>query len=178
MEVIHMSTDVYKELKSLIGRLQSEIVGPDEVCRQMIKHFCEAVEDTNPLYTDEGYARNSKYGSIIAPPQMIWTWVMQPLWPPTEQPEIWKQILEVCAKGGFDQIIDPDVEMEFHGPLFPGDRVTSVTELCDVDEEKETNLGRGHFITTEATYKNQKEELICIQRVRFFIYKARGSNNV
>ena len=39
-----------------------------EVEKGAIKKFADAVDDGNPLYWDEEYAKNTKYGSIIAPP--------------------------------------------------------------------------------------------------------------
>jgi len=81
-----MGVEFYEELKALVGQEGSQLVAVDEVCKPMIRHWCEAMQDGNPLYTDEEYARESKYGSIIAPPTMLLTWTMPPLWPPREQP--------------------------------------------------------------------------------------------
>jgi len=168
----------YDELKAIVGRDQPDMVATDTVCSQMIRHWCEAMEDANPLYTDPEYADKCKYGSIIAPPTMIWSWVIPPLWPPTEPPKIWEEILRACAHGGFDQIVDTDVEMEFHRPLRPGDRVTAAARLYDVSEEKHTSLGRGHFVTVESAYRNQKNEPVCLQRVTLFIYDAGADDAV
>lgn len=169
-----MSSGVYEELKAMIGQDQPQMVATDEVCKQMIRHWCEAMEDANPLYTDEDYARRSKYGSIIAPPPMIWAWVIPPLWPPQGRPKVWEDVFQACAKGGFDQVLDTDVEMDFYRPLFPGDRVSAETKVYDVTAEKQTYLGRGHFVTTESTYTNQKKELVCVQRVTLLIYRTKG----
>jgi len=173
-----MSSSVYEELKAMIGQDQPEILATDRVCKQMIRHWCEAMEDANPLYSDEEYARHSKYGSIIAPPPMIWSWVIPPLWPSTGRPRVWEELLQTCAKGGFDQVIDTDVEMEFYRPLLPGDRVSAETKVYSVTEEKQTYLGRGHFVTAESTYRNERKELVCVQRVTLLIYRARGSDEV
>lgn len=173
-----MDPDVFGELKALVRQDQPTPVGAGEVCKHTIRHWCEAMEDGNPLYTNEEYARTGKYESIIAPPTMIWSWVMPPLWPSKEPPEVYKRIFEACAKGRFDQIIDTDVEMEFLRPLFPGDKVTAMTKARDVTAEKRTQLGNGHFITFESTYKNQKGELVCIQTVTLFIYSAREKHGV
>jgi acyl dehydratase len=162
----------YEELIAMVGRDQPDMIATDEVCPQMIRHWCEAMEDANPLYTDEEYARQSKYRSIIAPPPMIWSWVIPPLWPPSEPPKIWRDILRACAQGGFEQIVDTDVDMEFYRPLRPGDRVTAAARLYDVSKEKQTRLGRGHFVTVESAYRNQDSQPVCRQRVTLFIYRA------
>ena len=39
-----------------------------EVEKGAIRRFADAVDDPDPLYYDEEYARNSRYGSMIAPP--------------------------------------------------------------------------------------------------------------
>jgi hypothetical protein len=109
---------------------------------------------------------------------MIWSWVIPPLWPPKPRPEVWEKIFAACGKEGFDQVIDTDVEMEFHRPLLPGDSVAALPKLVDVTEEKQTGLGGGHFVTVESVYRNQKAELVCVQRVTLFIYKTRGKNEV
>jgi len=165
-----MSSTVYDRLRSLVGKDQPEISATDEVCRQMIRHWCEAMEDGNPLYTDEDYARSSRYASIVAPPPMIWSWVIPPLWPPAEMSPVYQQVFGACAQGGFDQVIDTDVELDFHRPLFPGDRVRAVTRVHAVTDEKRTQLGDGHFVTLESVYMNQLGGLVCTQRVTLFIY--------
>ncbi|HWO93269.1 MAG TPA: MaoC family dehydratase N-terminal domain-containing protein, partial [Dehalococcoidia bacterium] len=43
-------------------------VGRLEVRREHILAFCQAVGETNPLYTDEREAATGPYGGIIAPP--------------------------------------------------------------------------------------------------------------
>ena len=54
------------EIRNTIGRE----FGPHvyEVEKGAIKKFAEALEDTNPLWQDEKYAAESRYGGIIAPP--------------------------------------------------------------------------------------------------------------
>jgi len=168
----------YEELMAMVGRNQPDMIATDEVCPQMIRHWCEAMEDANPLYTDPDYARQSKYGCIIAPPPMIWSWVIPPLWPPSEPPKVWRDILQACARGGFDQIIDTDVDMEFFRPLRAGDRVAAAPRVYSVSEEKQTRLGRGHFVTVESAYRNQNGQPVCLQRVTLFIYTASASRAV
>lgn len=44
-----------------------------EATRDTIRHFVQGIGDDNPLYTDEEYAKKSKYGKIIAPPCFLYT---------------------------------------------------------------------------------------------------------
>jgi acyl dehydratase len=43
-----------------------------EVTRDAIRHWAWATGDRNPLYVDEAHARHSRYGSLIAPPAMLY----------------------------------------------------------------------------------------------------------
>ncbi len=46
---------VYEELCSLVDMEFPPMVGVDAVCPQMIRHWCEAMQEDNPLYLDEDY---------------------------------------------------------------------------------------------------------------------------
>ena len=39
----------------------------EEASRSSIRHFCQGIGDTNPLYWDISYAQATKFGTIIAP---------------------------------------------------------------------------------------------------------------
>ncbi|MDH3214379.1 MAG: MaoC family dehydratase N-terminal domain-containing protein, partial [Myxococcales bacterium] len=40
----------------------------DPVNPAMIRHWCDAVDDRNPVYTDPDFASRSVHGGIVAPP--------------------------------------------------------------------------------------------------------------
>ena len=42
-----------------------------EIEKGMIQRFVQAIDDPNPLWQDEEYAKKSQYGGIIAPPTCI-----------------------------------------------------------------------------------------------------------
>ncbi len=41
---------------------------PCTLTREMIQEYAESIEDHNPLYFDEEYAKRSPFGGLIAPP--------------------------------------------------------------------------------------------------------------
>ena len=47
-----------------------------------ILNFLEAVEDGNPVYWDEEFARASRFGRTIAPPHAIFALAMPAFWLP------------------------------------------------------------------------------------------------
>src|SRR5437660_12635696 len=74
------------KLRGLVGRPS----GPpfkawDAVNQAMIRHWCDAVGDTNPVYTDPAADAASVHGQIVAPPTMLQAWTMKGQVPaPTE----------------------------------------------------------------------------------------------
>jgi 3-hydroxybutyryl-CoA dehydratase len=68
-------TDFWKD--AVQRRIWDEIVPgeprptiPYELTLEAIHRYCRAVGDLHPLYFDEGYARRSRYGGLIAPPSI------------------------------------------------------------------------------------------------------------
>jgi acyl dehydratase len=164
--------EFYEELKADVGREGPRLVAVDEVCKPMIRHWCEAMQDGNPLYTNEEYARKSKYGGIIAPPTMVLTWTMPPLWPPTDRPpHPFEQYLEKLDKAGFYGILITNVAQKYLRPLFPGDHITFTYKVTDVSPEKKTSLGSGHFVTTTFIFTNQKGETVATQSLTVLKYR-------
>src|SRR5215469_12584881 len=56
-------------------------VAPDPVNLPMIRHWTQAMGDTNPIYTDAGAAAASVHGHVVAPPAMVQVWTMRGLSP-------------------------------------------------------------------------------------------------
>jgi 3-oxo-4,17-pregnadiene-20-carboxyl-CoA hydratase alpha subunit len=54
---------------------------PDPVNLPMIRHWVQAMGDTNPVYTDAGVAARSVHGGLVAPPAMTQVWTMRGLQP-------------------------------------------------------------------------------------------------
>ncbi len=46
----------------------------DDVNPAMIRHWAEAMGDTNPAYLDKDWAAKSTRGKTIAPPAMMYVW--------------------------------------------------------------------------------------------------------
>ena len=176
---------VYEDIQALFGKESQPETGVDDVSKEMIRHWCEAMEDGNPLYTDEGYAQKSKHGGIISPPQMVQAWSFGPLWPNGQEieyrhPELlpkkeklapYEMAMRRLDQAGFTAVVVTRTTLEFHRPLFPGDRVTRRIKVADITPEKKTGLGSGHFLTMSFIYTNQKGELICNQSLTVLKFK-------
>ena len=60
---------ISQQMRDAIG-VESEAI-THEVEKGAIIKFAQAIGDTNPLFNDEGVARQTRYGGIIAPPTFM-----------------------------------------------------------------------------------------------------------
>ena len=156
--------DAYEQLQTMVGTESELQICKDDVNKAMIRHWCEAMEDGNPLYTDEAYAEQSKFGGIIAPPQMVQAFSTPPLWPKREgKQDPFAQAVKMMGHAGYFGIVATTTTQEYSAPMRPGDQLRFKVKLASVSPEKTTRIGTGHFVTAEYTYMNQKEELVCVQ---------------
>ena len=125
-----------------------------EIEKGMVLRFVQAVDDPNPLWQDEEYARKSQYGGIIAPPTLIPIIGFEP---------ILEQVSQAIPQG---TLLHGATELECYQPLRPGESVTVTTKIANI-RERQGKMGKMTFITFENTYTNQRQELVarCRQMV-------------
>ena len=163
---------VFEELQAMVGQESELQLCKDEVNKAMIRHWCEAMEDGNPVYTDEEVAKQSKYGGIIAPPQMVQAFSTPPLWPKKErEPDPFAKAVRMMADAGYFGIVATTTTQEYFVPMRPGDHLRFKVKLAAVSPEKTTRIGTGHFVTAEYTYVNQKDEVVCVQSFTVLTFK-------
>ncbi|RSS76673.1 bifunctional MaoC family dehydratase N-terminal/OB-fold nucleic acid binding domain-containing protein [Streptomyces sp. WAC06614] len=114
-------------------------VGKDPVSEAMIRHWCEAMGDTNPAYTGP---------DAVAPPTMLQAWTMGGLSGHTGRSSAFDELLGLLDAAGCTSVVATDCEQEYLRPLRPGDTVTFDAVIESVSPRKTTKLGTGHFVTT------------------------------
>ncbi|MER0481401.1 OB-fold domain-containing protein [Streptomyces sp. Edi2] len=130
----------HEQLRAYEGRLTGTAgVGKDLVNEPMIRHWCEAVGDTNPAYQGR---------DAVAPPTMLQAWTMGGLSGHTDRSGAYGELSALLDDAGYTSIVATDCEQEYLRPLRPGDRITFDAVIESVSERKTTKLGTGHFITT------------------------------
>jgi len=139
----------------------------------LIRHWCETLEDGNPLYLDEEYAKSRGFKTVLAPPGSFMTAFSMPFrwpWPPggrEPEPHIHYHIKEALS---LSVGIIGSVELEFGTPLQLGDRISISQRLVSVSPWKKTRVGEGHFWTMDRLYRNQSGELVARERITAFGY--------
>ena len=162
-----------RELRAQIGKpIGLPSVAPDPVNQPMIRHWAAAFEDHNPVYTDASNAAASRFDGIVAPPMMLQTWTM-----PTPKitgigarggspVETTTKPLAGLDAAGFIATLATNSEVEIVRYLRLGEVITSTMEIESVSDEKQTRVGRGHFITWVTTYRDERGEVVGRQMFR------------
>jgi uncharacterized OB-fold protein/acyl dehydratase len=146
--------------------------GPDEVNQPMIGHWCEAVGDRNPVYTDPDAAAASVHKGIVAPPTMLQAWVMRGLDPrPATGGNAQDELLSLLDEAGFTSVVATNCDQTYDRYLRPGDRVTVTSSIESVSEEKRTGLGAGHFVTTRQDYHDHNGDLVASMKFRILKFR-------
>jgi len=168
-EPFPLSYGSYEDALALLNKPGEKIVAEFSVTWEMIKLYCSLVEDGNASHWDSAYAQK-QWGGIIAPPGMLLTWCMPLQWHPEKIPRHFMMAVKVPLPG--KTLINVATSAAFHRHLFVGDIVTAQDKLTALSAKKDTRLGVGHFITTEAEFFNQKGELVAVQTNNLFRYDS------
>ena len=174
-------SQVFEEVEAMVGDESEVQVCKDMVCKAMIRHWCEAMEDGNPLYTDEEYAKKSKYGGIIAPPAMVQTWSLDDMHdalqrfvhanqPFKEDPH--NQLFDLLDSEGYNGVVATAQEQTYLKPIRPGDVIRSRITVAKVSKyDHFTRQGIGRYVDILYTFINQHDEEVCVESFRVLKYK-------
>jgi acyl dehydratase len=161
-----------QKLLALAGESAPQ-AAPLEVSEYLIRHWCETLEDGNPLYLDEAYARAQGHDGLVAPPSAVMTAFTTPFrwpWPPAGGVPALHIHYDVKELLDLPVGIITDVELETERPLIVGDRVSISQRLVSISPWKATRLGEGHFWTMERIYRNQRREVVARELLTAFGY--------
>jgi acyl dehydratase len=144
-----ITPEALAEFKSRVGsKLRISEKGNELACRETIMNFCRGIGDTNPLYTDEEYAKKSRYGFLVAPPSWLYSvfggGVIQGL-------------------RGVHGFHAGDL-LEFYKPVLLGDSIKCEDIFSGVEEKPSNYGGRMIIEYHDIPYYNQREELVAKAR--------------
>lgn len=129
-----------------------------EVERGAIRRFADAIGDPNPLYRDVEYAKNSKYGEMIAPLGFHGWPIKGGLM------EMMGSVIGSMMNAGYPVILDAGLEFESFVPIRAGDILSSNSKMTNI-AEKTTKSGKGMLILTiEMNFLNQNGDRALVER--------------
>jgi acyl dehydratase len=126
-------------------RLGQEVTGPPpyltEATRDAIRHWAEAIGDDNPLWLDAEYARATRWGTMLAPPTMLYAF----------------DRLSIGYRGGLPGVhaMFGGTNWTFYHPTRLGDRVIVKVIFKDLIERPSTFAGRAWQQISAITFTNQ-----------------------
>jgi hypothetical protein len=171
----------------------------DPLNETAIRYFCEVVEDANPVYWDAEFARGSRYGRIIAPPQALWSLTFQSFWTPDYIQERNRSDADALGSAqssgpggpsaedsnamrivnayGYTTATVVDMETEYLSPFGPGDgRIVSRASTTSVSEPKNTRVGEAVFVTLLNEYSVEAgDRPIARQSTTIMMYRPAGA---
>jgi uncharacterized OB-fold protein len=161
-----------EKLRVQIGGKGKPAPARDAVNQAMIRHWCDAMTDHHPVYTDPEFAAKSGHGEIVAPPAMLNAWTMLGNIPrPFDADDPNSKVMAELDAAGFTSVVATNSEHEYLRYLKLGELLEGVQVLSDVSQEKQTGLGTGHFVTTTTEYRNRDGEVVGRMKFRILKFK-------
>jgi acyl dehydratase len=148
------------ELKTWIGR-EAHYPAPEELGRASIRYFALAMDDPNPLYVDDAYAREAGYPSVIAPPTLVCETCQYAHRRPNAEGYIgheWNLPIAGC------RVIRAGNDYEFMRPVLPTDRISVTWTLEDIAEKSASRGGTQLFVSSVARYRDAAGAIVAINR--------------
>ncbi len=172
----------YSRILPLVG-VQSPLHSPhDRVNKFDVDRWCQVMRDTNPLYTDEEYAKKSVHGGLLAPAGMVHVFCLGTMKAaldhfvrgkfefPQDPNNIANQIIE---DEGYTGVMATAQRQQHYKRIHVGDEIhwtLGVKRFSDYDHLTRQGVGRKYQILFR--FYDQKEELVCDQTFDVLVYKA------
>lgn len=172
-----------KEIRALVGKEYGRVYAWDPVNAPMIRHWCEVMAVSNPVYTDAAAAAASVHGGLVAPPTMLQAWCESGLhmnhYAPGSTSENPYEALKLIEAHGYPSVVAVNSELDFSRYVRVAERLYYTTRLESIGEEKTTALGTGFFVTLVMTYFSQAEHAgepdEQVGRLLFRVFKFRAA---
>lgn len=151
------------ETREMIGQPVGDPI-EGEVLRKECERFAHAVNDLNPLYFDDDYARAAGYERAIAPP-LFFNVALTPSMPlsQTRPDGLFRSGQRALKLNKVNRSMFAGEEVEFFAPIYPGDVLTGET-IWESVEQKSGRTGDFVVSTRKTTVRNQRGEIVAISR--------------
>jgi len=157
-----------------LGRPLPFHVARDPVNLPVMRRWCDAMDNRNPVHTDPDVAARSRFGHIVAPLAMLDVWTKPGLAYERNLSDPQGAAFETLDRDGFTAAVAVTSELTQERPLVLGDDLRSTVMLEAVSSEKSTALGTGHFVTTRQDFFAGDEP---VGRSRFTVFKFRATGD-
>ena len=150
--------ELFEVMKKTINQEQGPFTC--EVDKGMMMKIPWAVGDPNPLWRDENYARNTRYGGLVSSPYFVEFLRFRGLSDYGRTPP-----RTVTPLPGRPANVVGGEEVEYFGVIRPGDVITVSRKTTDVKKSWSKGLDREVVIETlEQSFTNQFGELVATHK--------------
>lgn len=125
-----------------------------EVSEDWLHRHSEGVGDYNPLYRDAAYAGRGRHHTLVAAPSFLFSIDFG------ATASIWGHIPEADVSMKDLSILYLGADIEWHGPVWVGDRVRSVQTPVEVRRTRSRQLGEALVCTGRTDYYNHRAEIV------------------
>ena len=142
--------------------------GEREASLDNIRRFGDGIGDYNPLFRDEDYGAQSRFGTMIAPPIFIYgasLGIALAINGNIDGRRLSSSYFPMNYAGG---------TIEFYKTIWPGDRISASEEILDIHHKHSDRIG--DFVLCEAgiKYHNQRQELVATKTTLMARYQNLG----
>ncbi|WP_113705197.1 bifunctional MaoC family dehydratase N-terminal/OB-fold nucleic acid binding domain-containing protein [Nonomuraea lactucae] len=135
----------------------------DPVNTPMIRHWLDAMGDSNPAYLEKG----------VAPPAMAQVWTMQGVRSRGRDRSPVDDVLAELDAQGFTGVVATNCEQTYHRYVRLGERLTPATRFSGLAGPKRTALGEGYFATWNVTWYGEADEPVAEMMFRVLKFRPR-----
>ena len=166
------------EVREMIGVSGEVVEAWGMVNEEYLRRFTQALMDPDPRYWDEDFAKDTQYGDIVTPPIMV-SYMATRIRPDQDDP-ITRAFEEDPESDGIGRVERPGAlppvptplvrvlnagnELEIYQYPNIGDKIFFQNRYSDIRERSGRDGQAFLIITTETTYKNQYDGVLCITR--------------
>lgn len=146
----------------------------DEVNIPMIRHWVQAMNDNNPIYTIPEFAAATRHGGVVAPPTMLQAWTMKGLGdsaPGSSATDPFGEASSAMVEAGYGAVVATDCQQHYLRYVKPGEKLHHTSRLESISDEKKTGLGTGYFLTQLSEYFTEEAEKVAEMRFTILCYK-------
>ncbi|MFC1942190.1 MaoC family dehydratase N-terminal domain-containing protein [Chloroflexota bacterium] len=140
--------------KKWIGK-EIELKVNSDASKDNILNYCDAIADSNPLWTDEAYAKKSRLGAITAPPTFYYMINHGTQAATTAGGAIQMENISQMYSGAY---------FEYFRPIYAGDTFTLKAKILPPRRVETKTRGAIIFATGDISHYNQNGELVAISR--------------
>jgi len=141
------------------AKFTGRVYGPltYEIGKEKIREYAKAIKNEDPHYMDEDFAKNTKYGGIIAPPTFAVVYVGM-----LAEPFFLDKELDL----NLFMLVHGEQEFEFYDVVRAGDVITSKGEITHIENKEKLDV-----VTLVGKSVNQDGTMVCKAVFTFVIRK-------